>query len=160
MLYLDPFSELDFRRLDAIRAARIGTPDGSQVVFTSDRGGQPQIYVMNADGSGQNRISFGGGSYSTPVWSPRGDLIAFTKQAGGQFHIGVMRPDGSDERLLTSSYLDEGPTWAPNGRVLMFSREAPGSAPRLWSVDVTGRILQPMPYPGAGSDPAWSPLLN
>ena len=36
------------------------SPDGSQVVFTSDRGGQPQIYVMGADGSGQNRISFGG----------------------------------------------------------------------------------------------------
>ena len=56
--------------------------------------------------------------------------------------------------------MDEGPTWAPNGRVLMFSRETPGGAPRLWSVDVTGRVLQPMPYPGSGSDPAWSPLLN
>ena len=56
--------------------------------------------------------------------------------------------------------LDEGPTWAPNGRVLMFSREGANGASKLWSVDVTGRILQPMPYPGAGSDPAWSPLLN
>ena len=60
-------------------------------MFTSDRGGQPQIYVMGADGSGQTRISFGGGSYSTPVWSPRGDLIAFTKQSGGEFQIGVMQ---------------------------------------------------------------------
>ncbi|MFZ5720525.1 MAG: Tol-Pal system beta propeller repeat protein TolB [Pseudomonadota bacterium] len=136
------------------------SPDGSRIVFNSDRGGSPQLYVMSADGSGVRRISSGGGRYTTPVWSPTGEFIAFTKQAGGQFHIGVMRPDGTDERLLTSSYLDEGPTWAPNGRVLMFSRETPGGAPRLWSVDVTGRILQPMPYPGAGSDPAWSPLLN
>ncbi|MDO8324214.1 MAG: Tol-Pal system protein TolB, partial [Phenylobacterium sp.] len=95
-----------------------------------------------------------------PVWSPVGDFIAFTKQTGGEFHIGVMRPDGSDERLLTTSYLDESPTWAPNGRVLMFSRETPGGPPRLWTVDVTGRILRPAPYPGSGSDPAWSPLLN
>jgi TolB protein len=43
------------------------SPDGSQVVFTSDRGGRAQIYVMGADGSGQNRISFGDGVYSTPV---------------------------------------------------------------------------------------------
>ena len=35
---------------------------------------------MNADGSGQRRISSGQGSYSTPVWSPRGDLVAFTKR--------------------------------------------------------------------------------
>ena len=48
------------------------------------------------------RISFGEGSYSTPVWSPRGDYIAFTKQGGGQFSIGIMKPDGSGERMLTS----------------------------------------------------------
>ena len=136
------------------------SPDGSRLVFNSDRAGSPQIYVMGADGSGARRISFGQGRYTTPVWSPTGEFIAFTKQTGGDFHIGVMRADGTDERLLTSSYLDEGPTWAPNGRVLMFSRETQGGSPRLWSVDVTGRILQPMPYPGAGSDPAWSPLLN
>ena len=79
---------------------------------------------MNADGSGQKRISFGQGRYSTPVWSPRGDLIAFTKQIGGRFQIGVMRPDGSGERILTDGYQIEGPTWAPNGRVLMFFRES------------------------------------
>jgi len=136
------------------------SPDGSRIVFNSDRGGSPQIYVMNRDGSGLSRVSAGAGRYTTPVWSPAGDFIAFTKQTGGEFHIGVMRPDGSDERLLTTSYLDEGPTWAPNGRVLMFSRETPGGPPRLWTVDITGRILRPAPYPGSGSDPAWSPLLN
>jgi TolB protein len=136
------------------------SPDGGQMTFNSDRGGSPQLYVMNADGSGQRRISFGSGRYMTPVWSPTGEFIAFTKQAGGRFHIGIMRPDGSDERLLTSSYLDEGPTWAPNGRVLMFSRETPGGPPRLWTVDVTGRVVRPAPYPQSGSDPAWSPLLN
>ena len=136
------------------------SPDGSRIVFNSDRGGSPQLYVMGADGGGASRISFGSGRYTSPVWSPAGDFIAFTKQTGSEFHIGVMRPDGSDERLLTTSYLDESPTWAPNGRVLMFSRETPGGPPRLWTVDVTGRILRPAPYPGSGSDPAWSPLLN
>ena len=52
---------------------------------------------MDADGSNQRRISFGGGGYATPVWSPRGDLIAFTRT--GNFQIGVMGPDGSGERL-------------------------------------------------------------
>ncbi|CAN7205924.1 Tol-Pal system beta propeller repeat protein TolB [Phenylobacterium sp. LjRoot97] len=136
------------------------SPDGSQIVYNSDRGGSAQLYVMGANGGGGRRISFGSGRYTTPVWSPTGEYIAFTKQTGGEFHIGIMKPDGSDERILTSSYMDEGPTWAPNGRVLMFSRETPGGAPRLWTVDVTGRIERAAPYPGSGSDPAWSPLLN
>ena len=137
------------------------SPDGSQIVFTSDRGGQPQIYVMGADGSGQNRISFGGGSYSTPVWAPRGDLIAFTKQSGGEFQIGVMKTDGSGERILSTGFAQEGPTWAPNGRVLMFFREAAGSGgPRLYSIDLTGRNEQAIPTANFASDPAWSPLLE
>jgi TolB protein len=136
------------------------SPDGTRIAFNSDRSGSPEIYVMGLDGSNPHRISFGDGRYTTPVWSPTGEFIAFTKQTGGEFHIGVMKPDGSDERILTSSYLDEGPTWAPNGRVLMFSREAANGVSKLWTVDVTGRILQPVPYPGGATDPAWSPLLQ
>lgn len=136
------------------------SPDGSKIVFNSDRGGSAQLYVMNADGSAVKRISFGQGRYTTPVWSPKGDFIAFTKQTGSEFHIGVMKPDGSDERILTTSYLDEGPTWAPNGRVLMFSRESRGGGSRLWSVDISGRNLRPAAYTNAASDPAWSPLLK
>ncbi|MFN3229160.1 MAG: Tol-Pal system beta propeller repeat protein TolB, partial [Asticcacaulis sp.] len=102
------------------------SPDGQSLVFNSDRGGSPQLYVMNLDGSNVRRISFGSGRYSTPVWSPRGDLVVFTKQQGGRFHIGIMAPDGSNEKLLTSSYQEEGPTWAPNGRYIMFFREPPG----------------------------------
>ncbi|MEO3389190.1 Tol-Pal system beta propeller repeat protein TolB [Mesorhizobium sp. CAU 1741] len=137
------------------------SPDGSQIVFTSDRGGRPHIYTMGADGSNPQRISFGDGTYSTPVWSPRGDLIAFTKQSGGEFQIGVMRTDGSGERILSSGYLEEGPTWAPNGRVIMFFRENAGSGgPKLVSIDLTGRNEQSIPTPQFASDPAWSPLLD
>lgn len=135
--------------------------DGSKIAFTSDRGGSPQIYVMNADGSGVHRLTFGGGQYSTPVFSPKGDQIAFTKQSDGRFSIGVMNADGSGEKLLTSSYLEEGPTWAPNGRYIMFFREPQGGLPSLWTVEVSGRIERPVPYTGGGaSDPAWSALLN
>lgn len=137
------------------------SPDGRKIVFESDRGGRQQLYVMNADGSGQTRISFGDGSYSTPVWSPRGDLIAFTKQSGGKFSIGVMKPDGSGERILTTSFHNEGPTWAPNGRVIMFFRQNAGApGPQLYSIDLSGYNEQLVPTPNFASDPAWSPLLD
>ena len=145
----------------SIETAPSHSPDGSRIVFESDRSGTQQLYVMPASGGEPTRISFGPGRYGTPVWSPRGDLIAFTKQHQGRFHIGVMRTDGSEERLLTASFLDEGPTWAPNGRVIMFTRETSGAGgtPALYSVDVSGRNLRPVPVQGAASDPAWSPLL-
>jgi TolB protein len=145
----------------SIETAPDYSPDGSQITFESDRSGTQQIYVMGAGGGEPRRISNGPGRYSTPVWSPRGDLIAFTKQHQGRFHIGVMRVDGSEERLLTSSFLDEGPTWSPNGRVIMFSRETAGASGQtsLYSVDITGRNLRPVPIQGAASDPSWSPLL-
>ncbi|MCA8884936.1 MAG: Tol-Pal system protein TolB, partial [Rhodobacteraceae bacterium] len=146
----------------SIETAPSYSPDGRQIVFESDRSGSPQLYIMSAGGGEPRRISFGQGRYGTPVWSPRGDMIAFTKQNNGRFHIGVMRIDGSDERLLTASFLDEGPTWSPNGRVVMFTRETAGAGgePALYSVDITGRNLRRVPTPGAASDPAWSPLLN
>ena len=144
----------------AIETAPSFSPDGSQIVFESDRSGTQQLYVMPATGGEAKRISFGPGRYGTPVWSPRGDLVAFTKQNAGRFHIGVMRLDGSEERLLTASFLDEGPTWAPNGRVIMFARETQGAggSSTLYSVDITGRNLRPVPTPEGGSDPSWSPL--
>ncbi len=144
----------------AIETAPSYSPDGSRIVFESDRSGSQQLYVMPATGGEAQRISFGEGRYGTPVWSPRGDLVAFTKQNKGRFHIGVMRLDGSQERLLTASFLDEGPTWAPNGRVIMFSRETQGAggSSTLYSVDISGRNLRPVSTPSGGSDPSWSPL--
>ena len=146
----------------AIDTAPSFSPDGNQIVFESDRGGSQQIYVMPATGGEARRISFGKGRYGTPVWSPRGDMVAFTKLSGGRFHIGVMRLDGSQERLLTASFLDEGPTWAPNGRVLMFFRESRGAngAPQLYTVDVSGRNLRRVQTEVNASDPAWSGLLQ
>jgi TolB protein len=143
------------------------SPDGSQIVFNSDRDGDQQLYVMGADGSGVKRISFGQGRYATPVWSPRGDLIAFTRFGGGSFAIGVMHPDGTGERILSESFYVEGPTFAPNGRVIMFWRETPaqdnrgrGFSARLVSIDITGFNERAVTTPTDASDPAWSPLLS
>lgn len=149
-------------RTSAIDTSPSFSPDGSRIVYESDQGGTQQLYIMAAGGGAAQRVSFSEGRYATPAWSPRGDLIAFTKMTGGRFHIGVMRPDGSGEKLLTASYLDQGPTWAPNGRVLMFYRESPGDSggPGVYTVDVTGRNLRQVRTQGFASAPSWSGLLG
>lgn len=136
------------------------SPDGRHIVFNSDRDGKRHLYVMNRDGSNVSKISQGVGAYADPVWSPRGDFIAFTKFNKGNFYIGVMRPDGSGERMLTTSWLDEGLTWSPNGRIIMFSREYRNRQNYIHKVDITGYNEKRVKTPGTASDPAWSRLLN
>ncbi|RZJ97854.1 MAG: Tol-Pal system protein TolB [Brevundimonas sp.] len=162
-VYVMDLSSRQVRRLTSdpgIDTSPSFSPDNSQIVFTSDRSGSARLYTMRADGTGQRPISRGGGLYTAPNWSPRGDLIAFTKQGGGRFSTGVMNPDGSGERILSSSFFEEGPTWAPNGRYIMFARQSPGGDTRLWTVDLSGRVVNQAGYGGRGTDPAWSPLLD
>ena len=176
-LYDYDLASRQLRRLTDVAAIDVSasySPDGRQIVFESDRGGSKQLYVMNADGSNPQRITFGQGSYGTPVWwrrgariadtkqTPRrGDLIAFTKQTGGGFAIGVIKPDGSGERILTEGFHNEGPTWSPNGRIIMFFRDQPGDGgPKLFTIDLTGYNQYQVATPGYASDPAWSPRLD
>jgi TolB protein len=115
---------------------------------------------MGADGGNPHRISFGEGSASQPAWSPKGDLIAFTRQRKGGFAICVMKPDGSGERVLTEGFHNEGPTFAPNGQYVMFFRDPGGQGGgKLYMVDITGKVENPVPTPSFASDPTWSPLL-
>ena len=102
------------------------SPDGSKIVFESDRSGTEQLYVMNADGSDPRRLSFGGARYASPAWSPDGERIAFTRIAGDGLRIGVIAPSGSDERILTAGPQDEGPSWAASGRDVLFQRSDAG----------------------------------
>lgn len=143
------------------------SPDGAQIVFTSDRSDpdncREKIYVMDSNGGNVHQISFGDGKYSQPVWSPRGDLIAFTKQLGGRFYIGVMNVDGSNERLIADGHLVEAPTWSPNGRVILFTKESGGGRrgnTRLYAVDLTGRNIRSLKTPRDSSDGSWSRLLS
>lgn len=144
------------------------SPDGEKIVFVSDRTGinRTQLYIMDKDGSNQQRISFGEGRYFEPAWSPRGDFIAFTRLYKGTFYIGVMRPDGSGERMLTQGYLVESPTWSPNGRVIMYSRggkyskDGQPAKSYLCTVDITGNFERTLHLTTDASAPTWSNLLK
>ena len=75
------------------------SPDGTRIVFTSNRDQQGEIYVMNADGSGQKRLTRRPGDDWSPSFSPDGTRIAFTQLPGT---IWVMNADGTRLRKLTA----------------------------------------------------------
>ena len=63
------------------------TPVSSRIAFHSDRDGNPEIYVMNADGSGQTRLTDNDAREGAPGWSPDGAKIAFSSDRDGNFEI-------------------------------------------------------------------------
>ena len=71
------------------------SPDGRRIAFHSKRDGNPEIYVMNADGSGVTRLTYNGARDLVTAWSPDGRRIAFySNRDGGNWEIYVMNAAG------------------------------------------------------------------
>jgi len=126
--------------------------DEGKIVFTSDRDGIWDLYVMDADGAGIQRLT--NGSYGwAPRWSPDGKKIAFTSSRSGQWEISVMDSDGANERELTNTDSKRGngsvfPCWSPDGKKIIFTsdREWPSN---IHIMDADGGNLQRLfEFPG------------
>ena len=76
------------------------SPVGSKIAFTRDTGGNWDIWVINADGSGETRLTTEDSVDGLPAWNPEGSHIAFLSNRGGTWAIWVMAADGSGQRKL------------------------------------------------------------
>ena len=87
-----------------------------RIVFSSDRDGAADIYVMGADGSGQTRLTDAVGDDQYPVWSADGTTIAFSSYREGNQTLFRMNADGSAQtRLLDATSNDEEPAFSSDG---------------------------------------------
>jgi Tol biopolymer transport system component len=86
------------------------SPDGSKLAFQSNRGGQLEVWTMNANGTSQQPL---GGNGTDPAWSPDGAMITYTEHFGVD-EIYTMAADGSGKVNRTSNAaIDERPDWQP-----------------------------------------------
>ncbi|CAN5691357.1 hypothetical protein BH24GEM1_BH24GEM1_31280 [soil metagenome] len=166
------------------------SPDGSKIVFHTNRDPVPpgspagsnatEIYVMDADGGNQARLTNNLRMDSHPGWSPDGEKIVFRSNLDGDHDIYTMNPDGSELTNLTSSSPaeDSGPDWSPDGKQITFHTDrdafgvgrvlnrnleiyrmdADGSDPtRLTFTDFSGGGNSALDLTGYDLLPAWSP---
>jgi Tol biopolymer transport system component len=86
------------------------SPDGGQMVFDSDRSGNSQIYIMNADGSSPEALTDNPGQNTVPKWSPDGNWIAYQCSQAGETRICVVSPEGQPAGEPISGSM---PVWSP-----------------------------------------------
>ncbi|HGJ67063.1 TPA: hypothetical protein ENS27_17015, partial [bacterium] len=115
------------------------SPDGRMIAFVSKRDGNDHIYVMDANGNNQRKITDSPDGNWFPAWSPDGQMIAFVfRQPDGDDDILVMDVNGKKLKNLTESnpMYDRGPAWSPDGKKIAFqSSRIAGMGIHIMDVD-------------------------
>lgn len=118
------------------------SPDGRRVAFVSSRTGRPQIHVINADGTGERRLTMAGQYNTTPRFGPNG-LIVFAGM--DEFVLDLFTVDlaGNITRLTQGQGSNKDPCWSPDGRYLAFVSDRAGKW-RVWIMTQDGRYQFPI----------------
>ena len=134
------------------------SPDGTQLAFTSNRDGQPELYAINADGSGLRRLTNHPGIDTSPTWSPQGHQLAFVSDRTGSPQLYVVGADGTGLRRLTFESHCDRPTWspAPYNEIAYSSQTGPGHDIKVLDL-ATNQVRQLTFGLGTNESPSYSP---
>ena len=136
------------------------SPDSKYLVFTSEKGGKPQIYRYDLAAKRSERLTFEGDQNFRARYSTDGKYLVFVHLNEGRFHIASMDMASRDIRVLTETDLDESPSIAPNGTMLVYATQRGGQGVLAW-VSLDGQVTNQMKSDfGDVLEPAWSPYLN
>jgi Tol biopolymer transport system component len=140
------------------------SPDGRYIAFASQRDGNPEIYLMNADGTNQRRLTYFDGDDWQAAWSPDSTKIVFARGLNGNWDIYVMdvsdggiQGDASLRRLTDNDTPDGFPSWSPDGTHILFSSRRDGNK-EIYIMDPDGSNQQRLTNNSVDdSFPRWSP---
>jgi PKD repeat protein len=134
------------------------SPDGAQIAFASDRDGQLELYLMNADGSGVRRVTFNEGFVGLPAWFRDGTSIAFDCEVdSGNTDICAIKTDGTSlVRLTSDPGTDSGAAVSPADGRIAFSTTRFGAGPEIAILNADGAVSR-LAASAFGWQPTWSP---
>jgi len=136
------------------------SPDGTKLAFMSNRDGNAEIYVMDANGGNLRRITRHPNIDATPTWSPAGNQIAFTSDRSGSPQIYVVDADGlgQPQRITSDDSWADRATWspAPFNEIAYAARNGPGFDIKIRDM-TTGQSHFLTNGEGSNESPAFSP---
>jgi TolB protein len=140
----------------------VWSPDGTQIAFESWRGTSHDLYVMNADGSGERQLTSSPQPERSATWSPDGQRICFRRETTDPalgWELFVINADGSGETNITNNPAnDADPAWSPNGERIAFVSTRAESRWCLYTMQADGSDVQMISKtPNGYVYPAWSP---
>jgi len=138
-----------------VRLAEVGY---EKIAFMSDRDGKREIYVMNADGTGQINLTNNPATDEYPAWSPDGGKIAFQSDRDGNREIYVMNPDGTGQTNVSNNPATDGCAhWSPDGRKIGFQSDRDDNSEiYVMNADGSGQTRLTTDL-GSHACPVWSP---
>ena len=134
------------------------SPDGTKIAFASTRDTNPEIYLMDPNGSNITRLTHNAADDAQPAWSPSGLKIAFASNRDGNDEIYVMDANGAGQVNLTNNTAsDLAPAWSPDGTKIAFQSNRQTDF-AIWVMNADGsnpvRLTDPSTAAGV---PSWSP---
>ena len=97
------------------------SPDGSRIAFVSQRDGNAEIYVMNADGTGTTRVSNDPQPDGRPSFMPDGQSLVFhSPRTAGKQEIWAVNVDGTALTQLTRDSVNSSPAVSPDGQIIAY----------------------------------------
>lgn len=115
------------------------SPDGSRVVFTSNRAGVGQeLFWVSAEGGKAEALTSLGKWADSPAFSPDGQRIAFISNEAGNNDVWMMDADGKHRTQVTTHEASETHVrWAPDGGGLYFSSDRNDGDSDIWYIDLS-----------------------
>jgi uncharacterized repeat protein (TIGR01451 family) len=131
----------------------------SRIAFDSTRDGNNEIYVMNADGTNQTRLTNNTANDARASFSPDGNKIAFGSNRDGNYEIYVMNADGTGQTRLTSDPADDYiPNFSPDGSKIVFESKRDGVNEEIYVMNADGTNQTRLTNsPARDGNPAFSP---